>query len=90
MEAKLGLGFFLSLAIIGGAFSFSEKLRYFADVIMGGGILLLYGTLIYGSRATESANATIPEIATLISAGIFTLIAAYFANLRKSKVILTL
>ncbi len=90
MEAKLGLGFFLSLVIIGGAFSFSEKLRYFADVVMGGGILLLYGTLIYGSRATETANAAIPEIATLFSAGIFTLVSAYFAKLRHSKVILAL
>lgn len=90
MEAKLGLGFFLSLVIIGGAFSFSEKLRYFADVVMGGGILLLYGTLIYGSRATETANAAIPEIATLFSAGIFTLVSAYFAKLRQSKVILAL
>ena len=90
MEAKLGLWFFLSLVTIGWAFSFSEKLRYFADVIMWGGILLLYGTLIYGSRATDTAHATIPEIATLFSAGIFTLISAYFAKLRQSKVILAL
>ncbi len=90
MEAKLGLWFFLSLVMIGGAFSFSDKLRYFADVVMGGGILLLYGTLIYGSRATETGNAAIPEIATLFSAGIFTLVSAYFAKLRHSKVILAL
>ena len=90
MEAKLGLWFFLSLVIIGGAFSFWDKLRYFADVVMGGGILLLYGTLIYGSRATDIGNATIPEIATLFSAGIFTLIWAYFAKFRHSKVILAL
>lgn len=32
---KLGLGFFLSLVISVGAFSFSDKLRYFADVVMG-------------------------------------------------------
>lgn len=31
---RLGVGFFVSLIIIGSAFSFSEKLRYFADVVM--------------------------------------------------------
>ena len=29
---KLSLGFFLSLVIIGSSYSFSEKLRYFADI----------------------------------------------------------
>lgn len=76
--------------MIGSAFSFSSGFRYFADVIMGGGILLLYGTLIYGSRATDTGLATIPEIASLFAAGIFTLIAAYFAHMRQSKVILAL
>lgn len=32
---RLGIGFFVSIGIIGTAFSFSDKLRYFADVIMG-------------------------------------------------------
>lgn len=32
---RLGVGFFISLVIIGTAFSFSEKLKYFADVVMG-------------------------------------------------------
>jgi Predicted membrane protein (DUF2339) len=88
---RLGIGFFVSIVIIGSAFSFSEKLRYFADVIMGSGILLLYGTLIYGSRTTDLAiEAKIPEIATIVTAFIFTLAVAYFASLRKSKVILSL
>ena len=69
---RLGVGFFVSLVIIGSAFSFSDKLRYFADVVMGGGILLLYGTLIYGSRTTGAAIALIPEIATLVTAFFFT------------------
>lgn len=88
---RLGIGFFVSIGIIGTAFSFSDKLRYFADVVMGWWILLLYGTLLYGSRTTDLAtSATIPEIATLITAFIFTLGVAYFASLRKSKVILIL
>ena len=87
---RLGIGFFLSVVIIGSAFSFSEKLRYFADVVMGGGILLLYATLIYGSRTTDAATALIPEVATLVTAFLFTLVVAYFSSLRKSKVILAL
>lgn len=87
---RLGIGFFVSVVIIGSAFSFSEKLRYFADVVMGGGILLLYGTLIYGSRTTDAATAAIPEVATLVTAFLFTLAVAYFSSLRKSKVILAL
>lgn len=87
---RLGIGFFVSVMIIGSAFSFSEKLRYFADVIMWAGILLLYGTLIYGSRTTDVATAVIPEIATIVTAFAFTVLVAYFASLRKSKVILSL
>lgn len=57
---------------------------------MGGGILLLYGTLIYGSRTTDFSQAVIPEVATIVTAFLFTLAIAYFASLRKSKVILAL
>jgi hypothetical protein len=87
---KLGLGFFLSLVIIGSSYSFSEKLRYFADIGIGAGILLLYGTLIYGSRTTDLAVATIPETATLVTAFLFTIAIVYFASERKSQVILVL
>lgn len=87
---RLGVWFFVSVVIIGSAFSFSEKLRYFADVVMGGWILLLYGTLIYGSRTADAAQAMIPEVATLVTAFLFTLAVAYFSSLRKSKVILAL
>lgn len=91
---RLGIGFFVSLAIIGTAFSFSDKLKYFADIIIGSGILLLYGTLMYGSRTVDAVQgiipAVIPEVATLVTAFIFTLAVAFFASLRKSKVILIL
>ncbi len=90
IELKLGLGFFLSVVIIWGAFSFSDRLKYFADVVMWWGILLLYATLIYWSRTTDMAIATIPEVATLVTAFIFTIAIAYFASYRKSKVILAL
>jgi hypothetical protein len=65
-------------------------MRYLADVGIGSGVLLLYGTLIYGSRATETAHAVIPELATLVTAILFTAVVAYFASKRSSKVILML
>lgn len=87
---RLWIWFFASFVIIGAWFSFSERLRYFSDVFIWGWILLLYGTLIYGSRTTDLAVAIIPEVATLVTAFIFTIIVAYFSSLRKSKVILVL
>ncbi|MCH8518750.1 DUF2339 domain-containing protein [Candidatus Gracilibacteria bacterium] len=90
LEFRLGLGFFASVLIIGTGFSLSDKLKYFADVVIGGGILLLFGTLIYGSRTTELATSLIPEQATLITAIIFTCGVSYLSALRKSKVILVL
>ena len=88
LSLRLWFGFFLSLTIIWWAISLSDKLKYFADIIIWIGILLLYGTLIYWSRTTDLANAVIPEIATLVTCVIFTVAIAYFASLRKSKVIL--
>ena len=90
MEIRLALGFFCSVLIIGASFSFSEKMNYFADIGIGSGALLLYGTLVYGSRATELSTAVIPEAATLVTAALFTGAVAYFASLRKSRVILIL
>ena len=89
-EIRLALGFFFAVVIIGGSFSFSEKMRYFADIGIGSGVLLLYGTLVYGSRATELAAAIIPEVVTLITAALFTVAVAYFAAKRHSRAILIL
>jgi len=90
MEIRIGFGFFFSVAIIGGSFSLPEKMRYFTDIGIGSGVLLLYGTLMYGSRTTELANAMIPEVATLLTAVIFTVAVSYFASKRNSKIILIL
>jgi Predicted membrane protein (DUF2339) len=90
MEIRIGLGFFFSVVIIGGAFSLPEKMRYFTDIGIGSGVLLLYGTLMYGSRTTELATAMIPEAATLFTAALFTIAVAYFASKRSSKAILIL
>jgi|GEM_PF-1440675 len=90
MEIRLAFGFFASVVIIGGSFSLPEKMRYFTDLGIGSGVLMLYGTLIYGSRATEMSGAIIPEVATLITALLFTVSVAYFASRRNSKLILIL
>ncbi len=90
MEIRIVLGFFFSVAIIGGSFSFSEKMRYFTDIGIGSGVLLLYGTLIYGSRTTELGTAMIPEVASLFIALIFSIAVSYFALKRNSKSILIL
>ncbi len=90
MEIRILLGFFFSVVIIGGSFSFSEKMRYFTDIGIGSGVLLLYGTLIYGSRTTELGTAMIPEVASLFIALIFSIAVSYFALKRNSKSILML
>jgi hypothetical protein len=90
MEIRITLGFFFSVVLIGSSFSFSEKMRYFADIGIGSGVLLFYGTLIYSSRTTELAVAMIPEMVTLITAAFFTIAVSYFASKRNSKVILIL
>lgn len=76
--------------LIGGGYSLTQKTKFFSDIIIGSGILLFYGTLIYGSRATELSQITIPEIATLLTATIVTIAIAYFASIRQSKTILIL
>ncbi|MDD5770205.1 MAG: DUF2339 domain-containing protein [Candidatus Gracilibacteria bacterium] len=87
---RIIIGFIVSFGIIMGGLKLGEKLKYFGDIIIGIGVLLLYGTLIYGSRNNGIENSTIPEIASLSVSFIFTFIISYFANIRKSKVILIL
>ncbi len=67
-----------------------KRMQYLSDVVIGIGVLVFYGTLIYGSRASDSSLQVIPEIATLVSGILFTAAVAYLANMRNSKVILIL
>lgn len=87
---RLGLGFFISFLIVGTGISLTKKLSEFSDIIIGVGFLLFYGTLIYGSRTTDLAVATIPEVATILTASILTVIMAFIAAQRKSITILIL
>ncbi len=45
--ARLGFGFFVSIACIGTGFGFQNRLKQFCDVIVGGGVLIFYITLIF-------------------------------------------
>jgi hypothetical protein len=76
--------------MIGAGYGSADRLKYLADVIIGGGVILLYGTLMYGSQATDIGGTVIPEISSLIIAVFFTLAVTYFAAERKSTVIFVL
>ncbi len=88
---RLMLGIILGIGMIGGGYSFEKKLKNFADALIGGGILTLYISLIYGSKFNgELIDAVIPEVITLLIAGIFSVAVYYYSWQRKSINILLL
>ena len=87
---RIAVGTFASVLIIGLGYSIQEKIRFYADVVIGAGILLFYGTLIYASRTTDTAAALLPEQASIVVALAFTAVTAYFATERQSKAIFVL
>lgn len=90
-SGRLAIGFIMGLLLISGGHKFSEKLKVFADAVIGGGVLIFYVTLIYGSlfRSMKEA-AIIPELWSLLIAIIFSLAIAFYAFQRSSKYILLL
>lgn len=88
--ARLGFGFFVSVAFIGSGFGLQNRLKQFSDVIIGGGILIFYITLIFWSRFDSTSSVLIPELASLAIAVIFAIAVSYFAYIRNSKTILGL
>ncbi len=87
---RLGIGFIFGVLFIIGGYRFEDKLRGFGDVIIGGGILIMYVTLIYGSRFQDAASAVIPELFALVIALSFSISIAFYSYNRKSKYILIL
>lgn len=86
---RLILGFLTGLIMISGSYAFEKSTKIIADSILGGGILMLYLTLIFGSRfQTENIQALIPETWALIIATLFTLSVAFFSYTRRSQYIL--
>jgi hypothetical protein len=85
---RLAIGFIFGILFITGGYTFENKLRGFGDVIIGGGVLIMYITLIFGSRFQSAEIAIIPEVFALVIALAFSIAIAFYAYSRKSKYIL--
>lgn len=88
-SGRLTLGFLVGVAMISGSYALEKKAKIIADAVLGGGLLMLYLSLIFGSRfQTENLQALIPETWALIIATLFTLGVAFFSYTRRSQYIL--
>ena len=76
---RLTLGFLTGIALISGSYALEKKSKIIADAVLGGGLLMLYLSLIFGSRfQTENVQVLIPETWALIIATLFTMGVAFF------------
>jgi hypothetical protein len=87
---RLAIGFIAGILFITGGYTFEDKLRGFGDVVIGGGVLMMYVTLIFGSRFQSAETAIIPEVFALMIALTFSVAIAFYAYTRQSKYILIL
>jgi hypothetical protein len=86
---RLTLGFLTGIALISGSYPLEKKSKIIADAVLGGGLLMLYLSLIFGSRfQTENIQVLIPEAWALIIATLFTMGVAFFSYTRHSQYIL--
>lgn len=85
---RLAFWFFMAVAFMGSGFGLQQKIKQFSDVVIWGGILIFYITLIYWSRFESTSDVLIPEVASLIIALIFACGIGYFSQLRESRTIL--
>ena len=86
---RLTLGFLTGVALISGSYALEQKSKIIADAVLGGGLLMLYLSLIFGSRfQTENVQVLIPETWALIIATLFTMGVAFFSYIRHSQYIL--
>ncbi len=86
---RLTLGFLTGVALISGSYPLEKKSKIIADAVLGGGLLMLYLSLIFGSRfQTENVQVLIPETWALIIATLFTMGVAFFSYTRHSQYIL--
>jgi uncharacterized membrane protein len=86
---RLTLGFLTGIALISGSYALEKKSKIIADAVLGGGLLMLYLSLIFGSRfQTENVQVLIPETWALIIATLFTIGVAFFSYTRHSQYIL--
>ncbi len=87
---RLIIGFVLGFSFILAGYKFKNKLHGFGDAVIGGGILIMYITLIYGSHFQELKTIMIPELLALFISLIFALSISFYAYKRNSKYILIL
>ena len=86
---RLTLGFLAGIALISGSYALEKKSKIIADAVLGGGLLMLYLSLIFGSRfQIENIQVLIPEAWALIIATLFTVGVAFFSYTRHSQHIL--
>jgi hypothetical protein len=86
---RLTLGFLTGVALISSSYALEKKSKIIADAVLGGGLLMLYLSLIFGSRfQTENVQVLIPETWALIIATLFTMGVAFFSYTRHSQYIL--
>lgn len=86
---RLTLGFLSGVLLISGSYPLEKSSKIVSDSLLAGGLLMLYVSLIFGSRfdATEH-QAIIPEVWALIIATLFTLGVAFFSYTRHSSYVL--
>jgi hypothetical protein len=88
---RMTFGFIIGVMFIAGGYSFEKRLKNFADAIIGGGILIIYSALIYGSRfGVTQDQPIISELPTLLIAVAFSAGLAYYSYTRKSNYLLIL
>jgi hypothetical protein len=86
---RLILGFLAGVAMISGSYALEKASKIIADAVLGGGLLMLYLSLIFGSRfQTGNVQALIPETWALLIATLFTFGVAFFSYTRRSQYIL--
>ena len=86
---RLTLGFLTGILLISGSYPLEKKSKIIADAVLGGGLLMLYLSLIFGSRfQTDSLKALIPELWSLLIASLFTFAVAFFSYQKQSQYIL--
>jgi len=90
-SGRLGAGFLLGMVAIFSGYNFQKKLKSFADTVIGGGIIILYITLIYGGRfeTASEMNQLIPEGFALFVSALFSGTVAFYAQERNSSQILS-
>ncbi|HWP00437.1 MAG TPA: DUF2339 domain-containing protein [Methylococcus sp.] len=86
---RLTLGFLSGVALISGSYPLEKTSKIIADSVLAGGLLMLYVSLIFGSRfGVAEQQALIPEAWALVIATLFTVGVAFFSYTRHSQYVL--